>query len=105
MNLGTPATVHSTTVRTAKPVPPWKTEPVTLVGDAIHTMVPAGIGAAVALRDAALLCRRITDRTSPLLDSVHAYETTMLDYGFAAVARSSTAAAEYTRLLAWAGTR
>jgi 2-polyprenyl-6-methoxyphenol hydroxylase-like FAD-dependent oxidoreductase len=69
-------------------VPPWETAPVTLIGDAIHTMVTAGIGAAVALRDAALLCRRVTDRTGPLLDAVHAYETEMLDYGFDAVARS-----------------
>jgi 2-polyprenyl-6-methoxyphenol hydroxylase-like FAD-dependent oxidoreductase len=61
---------------------------VTLIGDAIHTMVPAGIGAAVALRDAALLCQHITDPTTPLLDAVHTYETAMLDYGFAAVARS-----------------
>jgi 2-polyprenyl-6-methoxyphenol hydroxylase-like FAD-dependent oxidoreductase len=51
-------------------------------------MVPAGIGAAVALRDAALLCRRITERRGPLSEAVRAYETEMLDYGFAAVETS-----------------
>lgn len=86
INLAPPESVNRTTVRTAKPVPQWESGPVTLIGDAIHTMVPAGIGAAVALRDAALLCRRLTKE--PLLDAVHAYETEMLDYGFDAVARS-----------------
>jgi len=88
VSLTAPTAIHSTTVRTANPVPHWKTVPVTLVGDAIHTMVPAGIGAAVALRDAALLCERVTHGTDSLLDAVHAYETEMLDYGFDAVARS-----------------
>jgi 2-polyprenyl-6-methoxyphenol hydroxylase-like FAD-dependent oxidoreductase len=88
VHLTDPATIHSTTVRTAKPVPHWKTVPVTMVGDAIHTMVPAGIGAAVALRDAALLCDQVTQHTDSLLDAVHAYEAEMLVYGFDAVARS-----------------
>src|SRR6185369_15126239 len=60
VRLGDPKTVHTTTIRTAKPVPPWETIPVTLMGDAIHTMVPQGTSAAVALRDAALLGRRLT---------------------------------------------
>lgn len=81
-------TVHLTTVRTAKPLPHWATVPVTLMGDAIHTMVPQGTSAAVALHDAALLCRRITGRTGAVLDAVHAYETEMLQHGFAEVARS-----------------
>jgi 2-polyprenyl-6-methoxyphenol hydroxylase-like FAD-dependent oxidoreductase len=88
VHLTAPTTIHSTTIRTANPVPHWKTVPVTLVGDAIHTMVPAGIGAAVALRDAALLCDRVTQHTDSLLDAVHAYEAEMLVYGFDAVARS-----------------
>ncbi|WP_433194290.1 FAD-dependent oxidoreductase [Nocardia sp. CA-107356] len=80
--------VHNTTIRTAKPLPHWETGPVTLMGDAIHTMIPAGSSAATALRDAALLCQRITERTGPLRDAVHAYETEMLDYGFDMVQRS-----------------
>jgi 2-polyprenyl-6-methoxyphenol hydroxylase-like FAD-dependent oxidoreductase len=65
---------------------------VTLVGDAIHCMVPAGIGAAVALRDAALLTRRLADardRGLPLVEAVHAYEAEMLRYGFEAVAAAA----------------
>ncbi|GIL28128.1 FAD-dependent oxidoreductase [Actinocatenispora comari] len=93
VRLGDPATVGSTTIRTAKPVPHWETVPVTLLGDAAHTMVPQGTSAAVALRDAGLLCRRITERGDrPLLDSVAAYETEMLEYGFAEVARSLASA-------------
>jgi 2-polyprenyl-6-methoxyphenol hydroxylase-like FAD-dependent oxidoreductase len=88
VRLGDPATVHTTTIRTAKPVPPWDTVAVTLMGDAIHTMVPQGTSAAVALRDAALLCRRITGATGGLLEAVHAYEAEMLDYGFAEVERA-----------------
>lgn len=88
VRLADPDTAYTTTIRTAKPVPHWATVPVTLMGDAIHTMVPQGTSAAVALRDAALLCRRITERTSSLLDAVHAYETEMLAYGFAEVERS-----------------
>lgn len=88
INHTAPTAISSTTIRTANPVPHWKTGPVTLVGDAIHTMVPAGIGAAVALRDAALLCDLVTQNPDSLLDAVHAYEAEMLAYGFDAVARS-----------------
>ncbi len=48
VRLGDPETVATTTVRTSKPLPPWKTVPITLMGDAIHTMVPQGTSAAVA---------------------------------------------------------
>ena len=86
VGLGDPGSVHTTTMRTAQPVRPWDTVPVTLMGDAIHTMVPQGTSASVALRDAALLCRRVTE--GPLLDGVRAYEAEMLEYGFAEVERS-----------------
>ncbi|WP_227983397.1 FAD-dependent oxidoreductase [Nocardia spumae] len=88
IGLGDPASVAATTIRTANPVPHWETGPVTLAGDAIHTMIPAGISAAVALKDAARLCRAITRRTGSLREAVRAYEIDMLDYGFAAVAAS-----------------
>ncbi|WP_067127385.1 FAD-dependent oxidoreductase [Microtetraspora malaysiensis] len=87
-----PATVRTASMRTSEPVEPWPSGPVTLVGDAIHCMVPAGIGAAVALRDAALLTRRLTearDRGLPLVEAVHAYESEMLRYGFEAVAAAA----------------
>lgn len=87
VRLGDPDSVHSTTMRTAKPVRPWETTAVTLMGDAAHTMVPQGTSAAVALHDAALLWRRITGG-GPLRDAVRAYEAEMLEHGFAEVARS-----------------
>ncbi|MEV0107196.1 hypothetical protein AB0H42_12745 [Nocardia sp. NPDC050799] len=83
---------HSTTVRTAKPLPHRETGPVTLLGDAIHTMIPVGNSAAVALRDAAELCRRLTERPGELREAVRAYGEAMLDYGFRAVAESLRAA-------------
>ncbi len=58
------------------------------MGDAIHTMIPAGTSAGVALRDADALCRRITTHPGPLRDAVRDYEIDMLDHGFAAVAAS-----------------
>jgi len=88
IRLTDPATVNPTTIRTAEPVPHWETVPVTLMGDAVHTMVPQGFSAATALKDAALLCRNITEQPDALLEAGSSYEATMLDYGFAEVARS-----------------
>jgi 2-polyprenyl-6-methoxyphenol hydroxylase-like FAD-dependent oxidoreductase len=51
-------------IRTSRPVPPWPTSRVTVLGDAIHAMSPArGSGANTALQDAALLCRTLTGAT------------------------------------------
>ena len=84
-----PATVAPVRIRSMAPVSPWPTTSVTLLGDAIHNMTPmAGIGANTALRDASLLCRKLTaaDRgQAPLLSAIREYEAEMLDYGFAAV--------------------
>jgi salicylate hydroxylase len=82
-------------IRTSRPVAPWRASRVTLLGDAIHSMTPyRGIGANIALRDAALLCRQLV-RTAHgevgLLDAVTDYEQEMRRYGFAAV-RTSLAA-------------
>ncbi|MEE1783182.1 NAD(P)/FAD-dependent oxidoreductase [Streptomyces sp. SP17BM10] len=80
------------TLRYTEPVPHWGTGPVTLLGDAIHTMPPsAGKGANTALRDAALLCRMLTDAHrdgTGLHEAVESYEHEMLAYGFAAVTES-----------------
>ncbi|WP_051163668.1 FAD-dependent oxidoreductase [Nocardia brevicatena] len=92
VRLGEPDSVRSTTMRTAKPLPHWETGPVTLMGDAIHTMVPVGNSAAIALKDASVLCRHLTERTGSLLEAVRAYEKEMLEYGFRAVAESLHAA-------------
>jgi salicylate hydroxylase len=87
-----PATVNAIRVRTATPVRPWPTGPVTLLGDAIHNMTPmSGIGANTALRDAELLCRQLTAVNAgrcELRPAVAEYERQMLDYGFVAVKRS-----------------
>jgi 2-polyprenyl-6-methoxyphenol hydroxylase-like FAD-dependent oxidoreductase len=83
-----PATVNAIAIRSATPVEPWPTGPVTLLGDAIHNMTPmAGIGANTALRDADLLSSRLAEGGA-LLPAVHGYERQMLDYGFAAVKQS-----------------
>ena len=81
------STVAGLCIRSATPVRPWRSGPVTLLGDAIHSMTPmAGIGANTALRDAALLRRLLGER--PLDGAVAAYERQMLRYGFAAVRTS-----------------
>jgi 2-polyprenyl-6-methoxyphenol hydroxylase-like FAD-dependent oxidoreductase len=71
---------------------PWASSNVTLLGDAIHNMTPAGgVGANTALRDAALLTDMLAavDRGDrDLVPAVHEYEQRMLDYGFAAVEKS-----------------
>ncbi|MEV5649576.1 NAD(P)/FAD-dependent oxidoreductase [Nocardia sp. NPDC052254] len=85
---GCPDSVASTTIRTANPLPHWETGPVTLMGDAIHTMIPAGMSAGVALRDAAALCRAITTPTGSVREAVRDYEIDMLEHGFAAVTAS-----------------
>jgi 2-polyprenyl-6-methoxyphenol hydroxylase-like FAD-dependent oxidoreductase len=87
-----PATVNAFHVKSAAPVQPWETGPVTLLGDAIHNMTPmAGIGANTALRDAGLLCRSLNsarDGSVGLIPAIEGYEREMLEYGFAAVKRS-----------------
>jgi 2-polyprenyl-6-methoxyphenol hydroxylase-like FAD-dependent oxidoreductase len=87
-----PGTVNAFPVKSAAPVDPWPTGPVTLLGDAIHNMTPmAGIGANTALRDADLLRRaliRVRDDSAGLIPAIAGYEREMLDYGFAAVRRS-----------------
>jgi len=82
-------TIFSIDVRTSVPPPPWDTNCVTLLGDAIHTMTPGrGVGANTALRDAMTLCRRLTDVRDgklQLIPALHAYEKEMLGYSSKAV--------------------
>jgi salicylate hydroxylase len=95
VHLADPGTLGQIAIRTSVPVEPWETGRVTLLGDAIHSMTPyRGIGANVALKDAsrlrdALISAHCGERD--LIDAIHAYETEMIQYGFAAVANSRKA--------------
>ncbi len=74
------------------PPEPWKTDNVTLMGDAVHTMTPGrGVGANTALRDAMTLCRRlieVRDGKRELIPALQAYEKEMLHYSAKAVIES-----------------
>jgi 2-polyprenyl-6-methoxyphenol hydroxylase-like FAD-dependent oxidoreductase len=90
--LSDPNSIFRVNIRTSVPVSPWETSNVTLLGDAIHTMTPGrGVGANTALRDAALLSKRLTevrDGIKPLLQALHEYEVDMLQYSAEAVLES-----------------
>ena len=90
-----PSTIASLKIRTSEPVPPWPTRNITLLGDAIHSMTPfRGIGANIALRDAAVLCRKLAaahEGETTVLEAIHEYESEMLVYGFDAVRTSRKA--------------
>ena len=90
-----PATVSCLPIRTSVPIGPWTTQRITLLGDAIHSMTPyRGIGANVALRDAAALSQALGAANrgeKDLLTSIHAYEAEMIRYGFRAVRESQKA--------------
>ena len=92
VRLADPATINAITMRTAVPVAPWRTQRITLLGDAIHSMTPyRGIGANVALKDAVRLCRALKAAgrgERPVIDAIQAYEAGMVDYGFRAVRTS-----------------
>ena len=65
-------------LRTSRRIAPWPTRHITVLGDAIHSMTPyRGIGANVALRDAALLCTKFVEAVQgqkPVLQAIHEYE-------------------------------
>jgi 2-polyprenyl-6-methoxyphenol hydroxylase-like FAD-dependent oxidoreductase len=79
-------------LRSARPVRPWCSPNVTLLGDAVHTMSPGrGEGANTALHDARLLRHelvRVAHHGVPLPAAKAAYEAEMLRHGFQAVADS-----------------
>ena len=99
VRLSDPDTINAIAMRTSRPVAPWPTRRITLIGDAIHSMTPyRGIGANIALKDAVRLRDALVaaDRGErPLLDAIHDYEAGMIDYGFKAV-RNSLRAMEQT---------
>ena len=76
-------------LRTSRCPAPWPTTRITLLGDAIHSMTPyRGIGANIALRDGALLCTKLVEAQGgdkALTEAIGEYESSMREYGFAAV--------------------
>ncbi|HEY9289656.1 MAG TPA: FAD-dependent monooxygenase [Microlunatus sp.] len=77
--------------RTGSGRAPWSSGPVTVIGDAAHPMIPAGIGAAVALADAAALSDQLAAaaaRDQDLITAVANYERQMIKDGFDAVEQS-----------------
>ncbi|MFC3447944.1 FAD-dependent oxidoreductase [Amycolatopsis speibonae] len=96
---GSPAgSVSRLPIFTSKPVKPWPTSNITLLGDAIHSMTPfRGVGANTALRDARLLCRNLVAarETGATHTAIAAYEQRMRDYGFAAVRDSERSARQF----------
>lgn len=79
-------------IRTSDPIAPWRPSPVTLLGDAAHTMTPGrGAGANTALRDARELrdrLVRVRDGDLSLVGAVGEYETLMRTYSALAVRES-----------------
>ncbi len=89
-----PTTFFPITIRAGERVEVWEPGPVTLLGDAIHTMPPTGgVGANTALRDAQTLAGELTGGGS-LVDAVAAYQRVMLPRGFEVVERSLAMAAQ-----------
>jgi salicylate hydroxylase len=99
VRLADPGTINAIPMRTARPVAPWPTRRITLIGDAIHSMTPyRGIGANIALKDAVGLRDALVEAdrgVRDLIDALHHYEAGMIAYGFKAV-RDSLRAMEQT---------
>ena len=95
-------TLFQVPIRTSPPIPTWSSTRITLLGDAIHAMTPAGgIGANTAMRDAELLTYQLTAThrgETDLLDAIAEYETQMRLYGTAAVRQSLEGASRLYRI-------
>lgn len=92
-----PAAVAMLPVRSGRPEVEWPAGPVTLLGDAIHAMSPAGgLGANTALRDAIALADALVDaatgRSTTAL-ALAGYEARMRSWAVPAVAMSRQGAA------------
>ncbi|WP_339776729.1 NAD(P)/FAD-dependent oxidoreductase [uncultured Thalassospira sp.] len=85
-------------VRSGRPEVEWRSGPVTLLGDAVHAMSPAGgVGANTALRDALALADALSNAEMPqhnLVQIVAGYERVMRDWASKAVTISNRGAAK-----------
>jgi 2-polyprenyl-6-methoxyphenol hydroxylase-like FAD-dependent oxidoreductase len=92
IELSDPSATFPISIRTSVPVAPWPSGPVTLLGDAIHTMTPGrGVGANTALLDALLLSRQLESVRAGEVsqtDAIAQYEDAMRKYGYEAVRAS-----------------
>lgn len=88
------------TCSTPSGVPEWPNEPrVTVVGDAAHSMTPAGgIGANTAVRDSALLGRLLHEAGGYKEGITRAYEKEMRVYASEAVGKSYGLATEHFKI-------
>ena len=97
-DLADPAAITVVPIRHARPILPWQSSPVTVLGDAIHAMSPAsGLGANTALADAASLLQALLDVAhghSGLLPAIARYEHELRLRGDAAVAASRRGSAQ-----------
>jgi 2-polyprenyl-6-methoxyphenol hydroxylase-like FAD-dependent oxidoreductase len=77
-----PATMFAIYFGRLEPTPAWEPSRVTLLGDAIHAMLPTlGQGANLALRDAATLAAALADGDDPVA-AIGGYETAMRGYAY-----------------------
>lgn len=78
-----PGTLFSHPFRRLDPTPPWPSSRVTLVGDAIHAMLPTlGKGANMAMRNAAVLRDQLVAAARgerPVVEAIAVYEQDMRD--------------------------
>ncbi|VVE88158.1 FAD-dependent oxidoreductase [Pandoraea bronchicola] len=92
-----PDTIRTMPVRSTTSPLPWQVDGVTGLGDAVHTMSPAGgLGANTALRDAAQLAEHlhaVAQGHRPLAQTIAAYEREMCERAREAVRLADAGAA------------
>lgn len=99
LQLSETSTLGQWMIHTSLPIQPWKTQRITLLGDAIHSMPPmGGTGCSIAIRDADLLCQKlilVSQGKLTILEAFQDYEQKMLSYGFEAVQKSLNASKQF----------